>query len=92
MEHVVRRSPNTMGLASVDCALSYSQGPEIHRYFRGIAEKYQLLAHIKLNHRISRAVWDDIGCKWAVTVEDTTSSHKFDDTCDILINGSGILK
>lgn len=71
---------------------SYSQGPEIYRYFRGIAENYQLLRYIKLNHRISRAVWDDVACQWNVAVEDTISGDRFDDSCDFLINASGILK
>jgi cation diffusion facilitator CzcD-associated flavoprotein CzcO len=75
-----------------DLPLSYSPGPEIFRYFQGIAEKYELYRYIKLSHKVIGATWNEFEGIWALKVEDMSTGTVFDDWCHFLISGSGILK
>ncbi|KAJ5595436.1 uncharacterized protein N7459_001644 [Penicillium hispanicum] len=42
----------------------YASAPEIHGYWKRVAEKYGCMKHIKLNHQVSGAVWDENTSKW----------------------------
>lgn len=72
---------------------SYSPAPEILSYFKKVAEDYDLLKYVKLNHTIVGAWWQEEEQQWRIRVqkgdnpEDTIEDH-----CNILLNASGALK
>lgn len=58
---------------------------------KNIAVKYDLLKHIKLQHRVIGAKWDAEEGLWHVKIRGP-DEMELTDTCHILINASGILK
>lgn len=46
----------------------YATSQEIHQYWKKVAAKYRCMKHIKLNHKIEGASWDDRQGKWRVRV------------------------
>ncbi|KAJ5531135.1 hypothetical protein N7527_004528 [Penicillium freii] len=69
----------------------YAKSPEIHQYWKGVAEKYGCMKYIKLKQQISEASWDDKQSKWNVQIQDIESSSTYTDQCDILIQATGAL-
>lgn len=67
----------------------YSSGPEIQRYIKSTAKKWDLERHIKYNHRVMRAEWMEDSSNWKVTVE--SQGLQRDEVCDVLISGQGVL-
>lgn len=61
-------------------------------YFKGVAEKYELYKYIRLNHYVTEAIWDEESGMWKVAGKNTITGETWHDECNILINGSGILK
>lgn len=74
-----------------DWSAVYVGNVEIKSYFQNFAEKYNLNQYIKLNHQVTKAVWDEQRAKWAIRVNDDASGTILERSCDILINASGIL-
>ncbi|KAF2094220.1 FAD/NAD(P)-binding domain-containing protein [Rhizodiscina lignyota] len=68
----------------------YSPSEEIWRYFKDVATKFDLEKYVKLNTTVESATWDEEAGLWRVTLLGHDGKH-FEDTCDILINGSGLL-
>ncbi|CAI7582011.1 unnamed protein product [Penicillium bialowiezense] len=46
----------------------YAKAPEIHRYWKGIAEKYGCMSSIKFRRQASEAVWNEESSKWHLKV------------------------
>ncbi len=46
----------------------YATAKEIHGYWKRVADKYDCMKYVKLNHQIVGAVWDDQLAKWQVEV------------------------
>lgn len=69
----------------------YAKAPEIYKYFTDFASKYQLHQYIKTEHAVSYAKWDEVTSTWNVEITDIRSGKTIKDSCDILINASGIL-
>jgi cation diffusion facilitator CzcD-associated flavoprotein CzcO len=76
----------------LDWSAVYSGSREIYSYFKSFAEKYSLYDYIKLEHQVVAASWihGERG-GYNVTVKDLKTGVEVQDTCDILINASGIL-
>lgn len=72
--------------------VSYSQAPEIFQYFKSVAEKYELYKYILLRHKVVEAKWSEDEAKWNLKIENLDNNEVFEDWCDFLINGGGILK
>lgn len=51
-----------------DWSQFYATSQEIHAYWRKVVAKYHCMRHIKLNHQVVKAVWDDRQSKWQVEV------------------------
>jgi cation diffusion facilitator CzcD-associated flavoprotein CzcO len=68
----------------------YATGSEILEYFRGVVEQHGLLKYMKLQHKVVSASWDSEKGEWAVEVE-AADGTRFRDTCDFLVNGTGLL-
>ncbi|KAH0844333.1 putative sterigmatocystin biosynthesis monooxygenase stcW [Fonsecaea pedrosoi] len=69
----------------------YSEAPEIFRYFKGVADKYQLYNAIRLQHRVDHAQWIASEAKWKVQITDLTTNKKIEDSCDVFVNAMGFL-
>lgn len=59
---------------------------------KDVAEKHDLMRYMKLSQEVVGAHWDQKAGKWHVTVRSTKTGEEFTDTCDVLLNGSGVLK
>lgn len=69
----------------------YSGAPEIWQYLKDVATKYDLEKYIKFNTKVESAKWDEEKGVWRLDLVKADGSH-FEDTCEILVNGSGVLK
>jgi cation diffusion facilitator CzcD-associated flavoprotein CzcO len=49
------------------------------------------MRHIKLNHQIVKADWNDRQGKWHVQVKNTQDGSVFEDSCDVLVSATGAL-
>lgn len=85
-----------------DWSKFFAPGPEILEYLEGVVEKYQLMPHIKLQHRVTRAKYNEANGKWHLTIlrprkvkpdaftwDWTTDCEEFEDTADVLFTGVG---
>ena len=48
----------------------FSPQPELLKYFRGVAAKYDLKKHIRFDTRVEGLVWDDTRSVWRVDLKD----------------------
>ncbi len=62
----------------------YAPQPEIYAYLKGVAQKYDLLRHIRFRANLVGARYDDARKVWVVTAED---GRVFES--DVLISGMG---
>lgn len=69
----------------------YSGSKEIWQYMRDVVEKHDLRKYTKLSHTLTGAYWNDEEGLWHVKVTGP-DGVEFEDTCNLLFNGSGILK
>jgi cation diffusion facilitator CzcD-associated flavoprotein CzcO len=69
----------------------YAGSAEIKEYYKSFADKHRLNRYVRLNSKVSDATWDEANGRWSLKIEDTGTGETFTDSCDILINGSGIL-
>ncbi|ODV91437.1 hypothetical protein CANCADRAFT_70909 [Tortispora caseinolytica NRRL Y-17796] len=67
----------------------YSDGPELSLYMKSVAKKFGLMKYFKVNHAVERCEWNAEEGKWHVTINN--DGRIITDTCDVLINGSGVL-
>ncbi|CZT08171.1 hypothetical protein WAI453_002217 [Rhynchosporium graminicola] len=68
----------------------YSGAEEIWRYFKDVATTYDLEKYVKFNTAVEKAVWQEEEGVWKITLV-SSDGTRFEDTCEILVNGSGIL-
>ncbi|OCT49374.1 dimethylaniline monooxygenase [Cladophialophora carrionii] len=54
-------------------------------------ERDNLMKHIKLRHQIIAAKWEEQEGLWHVRIHDEEQGREFTDTCNVLVNGGGIL-
>lgn len=64
---------------------SYSPQPEIWQYLRDVARKYGIYPHVRFNHEVLGAEWDDALQRWSITTSQGVM------TADFLIGGMGAL-
>ena len=69
----------------------YSGAKEIWQYLKDVATKYNLEKYIKFNTKVESAKWDEDSGVWRLDLVAVDDTH-FEDTCEILVNGSGVLK
>ncbi|KAE8146765.1 hypothetical protein BDV25DRAFT_45725 [Aspergillus avenaceus] len=69
----------------------YASAPEIHRYWKRVADKYNCMEYVKLKKRVIEAVWDEQRSKWQLKVQDVETGAVYSDLCDILISATGAL-
>jgi cation diffusion facilitator CzcD-associated flavoprotein CzcO len=69
----------------------YATAEQIHAYMKDVEIKYDCGKYIKLEHRITSAIWQEHKGKWALKVKGA-DGVEFLDECDVFINAGGILK
>jgi cation diffusion facilitator CzcD-associated flavoprotein CzcO len=85
----------------------YASSKEIHQYWKKVALKYDCMRHIKLNHQVLNAIWDDRSAKWQLEVcvtpsiksqfanspqiKNVANNTTFEDACDVLVSATGAL-
>lgn len=74
-----------------DWSQVYAMQPEIHRYFRSIAHKYDIPRHVRFDSSVQSARWIDGNATWEVTVRDEKSKRTYSRRCKILISAVGAL-
>ncbi|CAG8057086.1 unnamed protein product [Penicillium salamii] len=69
----------------------YAKAPEIHAYWKKVAQKYGCMDFIKFRRQVSEAVWDQGTFKWQLKVKNLQDSSMLTDDCDVLIQATGTL-
>ena len=69
----------------------YAGSPEIWQYFKDIATKFDLERYIKFEHTVTEARWNEDDGVWELSITAADGST-VTDRCEILVNGSGVLK
>lgn len=70
----------------------YASHDEILQYLEDCIDRFELNRYIKTGHSVKGAVWDNDAGIWTVTILDEEKQTEFQDTCNFLVDGSGILK
>lgn len=70
----------------------YASGEEIWKWYKKLAEEYEVYEHTKFKHQVAGAEWNEDEQVWKVEVENLGTGQKFVDTAEVLINGGGPLK
>ncbi|PVH71109.1 FAD/NAD(P)-binding domain-containing protein [Cadophora sp. DSE1049] len=74
-----------------DWSSHFAPAPEIFQYFKGVAERFKILEHIRLNTRIVSATFDEISSRWQLCVSNADDGMQTELQADIFINATGIL-
>ncbi|EME83413.1 uncharacterized protein MYCFIDRAFT_59080 [Pseudocercospora fijiensis CIRAD86] len=69
----------------------YAYAPEIQEYFLKFFHENHLEPYVVTNTEVISAEWDDLKGIWNVELKDRRTNKTFFDTCNILINGAGVL-
>lgn len=69
----------------------YAGNRVIISYFDNFAKKYHLHQYVKTDHLVSGAYGNNAKIEWDVNVQNLRDDTKLWDSCDILINASGIV-
>ncbi|KAK8858795.1 hypothetical protein IAR55_003025 [Kwoniella newhampshirensis] len=68
----------------------YATATEIHEYYRGLVEKYNLSRYFKLHHEVVHAQWLPEVNQWELNIR-SDDGAEFTDRCDVFINAGGVL-
>jgi cation diffusion facilitator CzcD-associated flavoprotein CzcO len=68
-----------------DWSRTFSMQPEIEAYLRRVAEDYDVRRHIRFDHDVTSAVWDEDRARWTITTPHGSLE------ADVLVSGVGAL-
>ncbi|KIK70801.1 hypothetical protein GYMLUDRAFT_184786 [Collybiopsis luxurians FD-317 M1] len=68
----------------------YSTAVEIHQYYKGLVERFNLGKYMRLSHEVIRAEWLETTKKWEITIKGP-DGKRFKDECNVFINAGGVL-
>ncbi|KAF2020489.1 FAD/NAD(P)-binding domain-containing protein [Aaosphaeria arxii CBS 175.79] len=74
-----------------DWSQVYPMQPELHAYFRSVAEKYKILPRVQYQAAVISAAWNEGSSTWTVEVQDTKTKAIRHKRCKILISAVGAL-
>ena len=74
-----------------DWSQKFSMRSEIQAYFRGVAQKYDVLKHVRFSTTVERAEWNDEGQFWETTLRDQGTKETYIKRSRILVSGVGNL-
>lgn len=64
---------------------------EIQRYFRSVADQYNIVPHVRFYSVVEKAVWDDSAKVWVVTIQDIKTKETRVRRAKILVSAVGSL-
>ncbi|KAF2844353.1 FAD/NAD(P)-binding domain-containing protein [Plenodomus tracheiphilus IPT5] len=67
----------------------YASAVEINGYLEGVAKKYSVHRHVKLNHEVRGLHWDTKKLKWKMEVKKVDTGETFLDEADVVIGARG---
>lgn len=70
----------------------YSGSKEIWEYLKAIATDEDMYKYITLNTTVINATWNETRAKWVLVLEHTDKSRRWEEECDLFLNGAGFLK
>ncbi|CAI7571914.1 unnamed protein product [Penicillium pancosmium] len=70
---------------------TYAPSTEIYDYFKRFQFRSNLGEKTKVSHQVVGAKWDDRAGKWNVEIRDIVNGVVLNDSCDVLVNASGVL-
>ncbi|KAK0944990.1 hypothetical protein LTR29_003582 [Friedmanniomyces endolithicus] len=74
-----------------DWSQKFSLRSEIQAYFRGVAEKYGIVPHVRFQSTVESAKWIEEGQYWEVTVKDWRTKETYVRRAKIVVSGVGSL-
>ncbi|TKA79118.1 hypothetical protein B0A55_02420 [Friedmanniomyces simplex] len=74
-----------------DWSQKFSLRSEIQAYFRGVAEKYGIVPHVKFQSTVETARWVEEGQYWEVTVKNLKTKETYVRRAKIVVSGVGSL-
>ncbi|EMC94559.1 hypothetical protein BAUCODRAFT_73812 [Baudoinia panamericana UAMH 10762] len=74
-----------------DWSQKFSMRSEIQAYFRGVAEKYNILPHIRFKSQVDVARWNESEQYWEVTVRNLATKETSMRRAKVLVSGVGSL-
>ncbi|KAL3607509.1 hypothetical protein FPOAC2_02494 [Fusarium poae] len=69
----------------------YASQPEIEAYFKGVANKYDIGRHVRLNSVVESASWDEHTGIWEVSIRDRETSEVNTRRTKVLVSAVGAL-
>ena len=69
----------------------YAEGHEILDYLTKCAQKWDLMKHIQLNHKVKSAVWNEDTSQWELVIENLTTGELVHDQADVVLSAIGVL-
>ncbi|KIW22097.1 uncharacterized protein PV07_12513 [Cladophialophora immunda] len=69
----------------------YVDSTEIRNYFTAEAKAYGVPEHVRFQHRVTEARWNEANGQYDLIVEDLSRGETLTDKAEVLINASGIL-
>ncbi|KAF7557760.1 hypothetical protein G7Z17_g496 [Cylindrodendrum hubeiense] len=70
----------------------FSSAEEIEAYLCRLCEDENMQDHLKTEHEVVGAHWNETSGRWNVTIKDLGTGLMFEDHCDFLLDAGGILK
>jgi cation diffusion facilitator CzcD-associated flavoprotein CzcO len=69
----------------------YAGAPEILRYWRRVADKYNVRKYMKFKHKAVEARWNEQTAKWHVKFQNLDTNEVVEDVGDVFMTGIGAL-
>lgn len=76
--------------AQFDWEHYFALQPELHAYFRKVAEDHGLIREIRFRHQVTRGEFDERALRWRVTVQ-PDGGAAYDLDADIVVSAVGVL-
>ncbi|MFN3458376.1 MAG: flavin-containing monooxygenase, partial [Novosphingobium sp.] len=69
-----------------DWSAYYATGPEIHAYFKGVAERFGVMPYVRFNSEVTSCSFDDAKKTWTLGIVDGSAYE-----ADVVIVATGVL-
>jgi acyl-CoA synthetase (AMP-forming)/AMP-acid ligase II/cation diffusion facilitator CzcD-associated flavoprotein CzcO len=80
----------SFSFAQFDWAHYFALRPDLHAYFRRVAEQFDLIRQIRFRHRVTRTTFDETAMRWRLEVApEGAAPYTLD--ADIVISAVGVL-
>ena len=74
-----------------DWSQKFSMQSEIQAYFRGVAEKYNIVRHVRFSSTVEKARWNDEAQLWDVTLKNQRTKETYTSRARAVVSAVGSL-